>query len=139
MSLDSPHNLPGAPPLLHFIENALAKVWIYENIVITEVVQGVKIDYKNTFDLIVKGVNYVDYKPWVYISHRLHPYDVDPSFFKYVNLIPYLKGVAIVYPKGTNAPIELPEKKAITRKVGIFEDLTEAYLWAKALLQKSKK
>ncbi|MDC8004634.1 hypothetical protein POV27_11285 [Aureisphaera galaxeae] len=139
MTSEGPHNLPGAPPLLRTIESAVAKVWLYENVVITEVEQGVKINYKNTFDLLVKGVNYIDYKPWVYISHRIHPYEIDPKFFKYINLIPFLKGVAIVYPGGFDASLPLIEKEAIKRKVAVFDDLGEAYLWAQELLKKPKK
>ncbi|MBX2827375.1 MAG: hypothetical protein KTR22_04400 [Flavobacteriaceae bacterium] len=137
MSQEGPHNLPGAPPLLHTMENALAKVWFYENIVLVEVAQGVNINYKNTFDLIVKGINYVDYKPWVYISHRRHPYEVDPKFYKYINLIPYLKGMAIVYPEGIDETFEVPDGDSIQKKVAVFDNLPKAYHWALALLGKT--
>lgn len=138
MSLECPHNLPGAPKLMHYIENVFAKVWFYDNIVITEVEQGAKINYKNTFDLIVKGINYIDYQPWVYISNRIYNYEVDVKFYKYLNFVPYLKGMAIVHPKGMESNTEVPLNSIIKKEIAFFEDLSSAYLWAQELLKKSK-
>ncbi len=131
--------MPGAPQLLYFIENALAKVWIYENVVIAEVVPGVEINYKNTFDLVVKGVNYIDFKPWAYISHRIHAYDVDPKFYKYIHLIPHLKGMAVVIPKESTEYPEIPTKETLKKEIAVFDDLSSAYIWAKELLENLKK
>lgn len=136
MQLTNPHNLPGDAQLMDLFEAKLAKVFFYQNIVIVEASPGAVVNYKTGFELLVKGINYIDHKPWVYISNRINEYHPDPSSFKYLNLAPYLKGVAIVAPNKSQEDAFDLGAKYFKKQFAVFNDLISAYNWAQKILGK---
>jgi len=136
MKLTNPHELPGEAVLLHKIESEIANVFFYDSLVIVEGKPDAKVNYKTGFSLLVKGVNYIDHKPWVYISNRIHSYKPNVSHFKYLQLAPFLKGVAIVSLEQDEDNAQQLGGKYFKRPFKVFKELSEAYLWAQELLLK---
>jgi len=138
MQLTKHHNLPGGPSLLDIFIDDLATVYFYEHVVISEVNPGKKANYKTGFHLLVKGVNAIQFKPWVYISNRIHNYEVDPKSFSYLKLAPYIKGAAIVSKIHADEDRELLGMNEFQKPFRVFKNLESAYLWAMELVSENK-
>ncbi|MEL6810946.1 MAG: hypothetical protein AAFP76_06385 [Bacteroidota bacterium] len=138
MSTTNPHNLPGNTQLLKKLEGKVATVYFYDNVVITEGVEGAKIDYKSGFALLVHGVNFINNRPFVYISNRINDYETHPRELRYFQLAPYIKGVAIVTQKYDDSDREALGSTYFKKPFRVFSDLIEAYHWAQEVLAREK-
>lgn len=75
-------------------------------------------------------------KPFVYITHRMHSYAVDPSVYKSTSRIKNLVGFGIVssnYMAKSNAMIE---KLFLNKPLEIFDTIDEAVSWAHYLTER---
>ncbi len=118
----------------YIMENEILTAYFYDNIVVVEVNEGKTLSYKTAFTLLVKGLTHLRNKPWVYISHRVNSYSVQPTDYKYLNKVPTLKGIAVVSPQSQEDPTFSLEstfcKKPFVKKA----TLEDAYRWAIELL-----
>ena len=64
------HNLPSDFQLKKKTETDIGMIYFYNGIVIFEAKEGVVLSYKTGFSILLKGLNYLGTKPWVYISNR---------------------------------------------------------------------
>ncbi|WP_179345159.1 hypothetical protein [Winogradskyella ursingii] len=109
------------------------EISIYDNYLIVEMSEGVTVTpEKNEFlvDLVNK---YYANEPFVYITHRVNSYAVDPQVYLQTSKIENLKGFAVVskdYKAKVNAEIE---KMFLKKPFEIFSNLDEAITWSKKL------
>lgn len=78
---------------------------------------------------------YFHKKEFVYISHRINSYAVDPSTYIETSKIKNLKGFAVVsrdYKAKSNVEIE---KLFLKKPFETFNDLKDAVLWAESILK----
>ncbi|OZV68624.1 hypothetical protein CA834_09160 [Winogradskyella aurantia] len=110
---------------------------IYSNYVVVVMKEGVNVIPEYNEVLIEVTDTYYKDKPFVYITHRVNSYSVDPKIYFETAKIENLKGFAVVsknYKAKVNAKIE---KMFFNKPFEIFRELDEAISWAE-LLVKSK-
>lgn len=136
MNANVPHHLPNSAILQNVLEMDIGTAYFYNNIVVVEAKEGVTISYKTGFSFLVKGLQYMGTKPWVYIANRINSYSVNPNDYKYLEKIPTLRGIAIVTPTDLGKQNAALEANFFNKDFIVLENLSSAYDWATALLNK---
>jgi len=139
MNTNPPHLFPEAVTLQKVFEMDIGTAYFYNNIVVVEAKEGVTISYQTGFAFLVKGLQYLGTKPWVYIANRINSYSVNPNDYKYLEKIPTLKGIAIVTPTELGKKNAALEANFFNKDFIVVDDLASAYIWGRELLNTSKK
>lgn len=108
---------------------------IYDNYVVVVMKEGVNITPDHNEILVQVTETYYKDKPFVYITHRINSYSVDPQIYFKTSQIKNLKGFAVVsedYKAKVNAQIE---KMFFNKPFEIFGELEEAFTWAENLIK----
>ena len=134
MKNNFPHKFSESITLQKIFEMDIGKAYFYDNIVVVEAKEGVTLSYKTGFSFLVKGLQYVGGKPWVYIANRINSYSVNPNDYKYLEKIPTLMGIAIVTPTEIGKKNAGLEANFYKKNFIVLDDLSSAYDWAKELL-----
>ena len=106
----------------------------YNNYVIAVINEGEHVDHK----INQKLINIMDqhYKtPFVYITHRIHSYSVDPNIYPKTTTTKNLIGFAVVsedYVSKNNAKIE---RLFFGKPFEVFTELNDAIIWAEDLVK----
>lgn len=116
----------------------IGKFLFYTNIVVGEFYEGVHVTKENAIEPIyISQQIYGEYKPIVYISHRLNSYSMDPVGYKeVVEMFPNFKGFAIVSKNKYRRMLASLEKLFIKKPIGVFDNMDSAFYWADKLLEK---
>jgi len=107
---------------------------IYDNHMIVVINEGVTVTPEHNNILIDVANTYYKNKPFVYITHRLNSYAVDPAIYKETSKILNLAGFCVVssdYKAKRNAEIE---KLFLNKPFEIFDTIEEATTWAKQVI-----
>ncbi len=110
------------------------KMSIYNNYVVVVMNEGVNITPEHNTVLIEVTETYFLDKPFVYITHRINSYSVDPKIYFETAKIKNLKGFAVVssnYQAKTNAKIE---QMFFDKPFEIFNTLEDAFKWSDKLI-----
>lgn len=110
------------------------EITVYDHFVVFEINEGVNITPDHNYALMNVKESFFLEKPFVYISHRVNSYSVDPQIYYETTRIDTLKGFAVVsnnYLAKKNAQIE---KRFFNKPFEIFSTLEEAISWAKAII-----
>jgi hypothetical protein len=110
---------------------------IYDNYVVVVMKEGVNITPAHNTVLQEVTATYFKNKPYVYITHRVNSYSVDPKIYYETVKIENLKGFAVVssnYQAKINAQIE---KMFFAKPFEIFTKLDDALEWAKSIIEKT--
>ncbi len=102
----------------------------YDNYVISIVNEGVVVSKAISDKISEAAVNYYQGKPFVYITHRIHSYSVDPNIYKDVSKIKNLAGFVVVSDSKTSIKSALLEKIFLNKPFQIFSNLEDGVLWA---------
>lgn len=70
--------------------------------------------------------------PFIYISHRINSYAVDPTIYIHLSKITNLKGFAIVTSDRNVQASAHVEKLFFTKPFQVFDTLNEAIEWSKS-------
>lgn len=121
--------------MIDFLKFDFCELHIYEHYVIVSIDEGIVVLPKH--NVVLKNVvdTYFRNRDFVYITHRINSYAVDPATYYETSKIPNLKGFAVVskdYKVQANAEVE---KLFFSKSFEIFEDLPEAIIWAESLLK----
>lgn len=120
--------------LQEVLETELGTIYFYDNIVMMEAKEDVVLSLKTGIFILLKVISMVGTKPVVYISNRINSYAVAPTDYKYLELIPNLKGIAIVnYLEHLQESTEL-EKRFFKKPFEAFDNLHDAKVWAYQML-----
>lgn len=108
---------------------------IYNNYVVTVIKEGANIlpNYNDVLLEVTK--NHFSNKPFIYITHRVNSYSVDPKIYYETVKIKNLIGFAVVssnYQAKINAQIE---QMFFTKPFEIFTTLDEAFEWADGIIK----
>lgn len=107
----------------------------YDGYVVAKINEGVHLDQEHNAALIEVVEEYYN-KPFVYITHRVHSYSVDPSVYPRTTKVKLLKGFAVVsekYQAKINAQIE---QMFFEKPFEIFTKLDDAIKWANDIITK---
>lgn len=102
----------------------------YDNYVISIVNEGVIVSKEISDKISKAAINYYQGKPFVYITHRMHSYSVDPNIYKDVSKIKNLAGFVVVSDSKTSIKSALLEKIFLNKPFQIFSNLEDGILWA---------
>jgi len=110
----------------------------YNNYVISVINEGEHVDNKINKKLI--DIINAHYKtPYVYITHRVHSYSVDPHIYSTTTSVKNLVGFAVVsndYISKNNAKIE---RLFFGKPFEVFTELNDAIIWAEDLVKNESK
>ncbi len=110
-------------------------MFIYSNYMVVTMNEGVNITPAHNDVLLNVVDTYFKNKKFVYISHRIRSYSVDPAIYKETSKIDNLAGFAVVskdYKAKSNAEIE---KLFLHKPFEIFDGLEEAITWAQSIVK----
>ncbi len=116
------------------LETEIGTVRFYGNIVVFEAVEGIVVSHKNGFSVLLKSLQILGTKPWVYISNRINSYSIKPIDYKYLNKIPSLKAVAVVNYNEMGFSNAQLEAKFCKKPFQVFINLNDAVVWARNYL-----
>jgi hypothetical protein len=108
---------------------------IFNNYLVVVMKEGVNITPKHNSVLVEVTKDYFLNKPFIYITHRLNSYSVDPKIYFETSKIENLKGFAVVssnYKAKVNAQIE---QMFFNKPFEIFSKLEDAISWAEELIK----
>ncbi|WP_353778595.1 hypothetical protein [Winogradskyella sp. 3972H.M.0a.05] len=103
---------------------------IYDHYMVVEINEGVHLTPEHNQILINISDTYYRNRPFVYLTHRINSYSVDPAIYKETSKISNLAGFAVIskdYKAKSNAEIE---KLFLNKPFEIFDTLPEAIEWA---------
>jgi len=132
ITLDAP-KLSEELNLLEVLETDLGAIYIYDSIIMMEGKENVTISFRTGIFILLKLISLVKTRPVVYISHRINSYAVDPNDYKYLDMIPNLKGIAVVSYSDFGQETAQLEKRFYKKPFKCFTSLSEAEKWAKDL------
>jgi hypothetical protein len=108
---------------------------IYDNYLVVVIKEGVNITTVHNSVLVEVTKNHFTDKPFVYITHRINSYSVDPKIYFETSKIENLKGFAVVssnYQAKVNAKVE---ELFFNKPFEIFTKLEDAFIWADRLIK----
>lgn len=106
---------------------------IYDHHMVVEINEGVHLTPEHNQILLNVSDTYYRNKPFVYLTHRINSYSVDPAIYVETSKIENLVGFAVIssdFKKKSNAQIE---KLFFNKTFKIFDQLNEAIDWAKSI------
>ncbi|MFD2823461.1 hypothetical protein ACFS5M_07250 [Lacinutrix iliipiscaria] len=85
-------------------------------------------------------VNYFKGNPFIYISHRIHNYTVEPHVYKIVSKNKNLLGIIVVSNDKSLIKKSISEKPLLNNQpfFEIFNDLEDALFWANTFSKKNE-
>ena len=107
---------------------------IYDHYMIVVINEGVTITPEHNSVLLNVVDTYYNNTRFVYITHRLHSYAVDPAVYKETSKIENLAGFCVVssdYKAKRNAEIE---KLFLNKPFEILDTIDEAITWSDSIL-----
>lgn len=117
------------------LDTEIGTIYFYDNILVMEGKENSIFSIKTSLFILLKVIKMVGTKPVVYISNRVNSYSVDPNDYKYLEMIPNLKGIATVsYNNITKSSAKL-EQKFFKKPFRDFESLDDAKFWAMEVLE----
>ena len=105
----------------------------YDNYVISIINEGVIITEEISKKISKTAIDYYKNKPFVYITHRIHSYTVDPDVYLNVSKIKNLVGFAVVSESKWSIKNALLEKIFLDKPFQIFSNIDDAILWANSI------
>lgn len=112
---------------------------VYNDIIIAQINEGVVLIQTITDEMVDFIIPYFNGKPFVYITHRVHSYSVDPTVYISVSKIENLKGFGVVSTNHISLSSTDIEKLFLKKPFEIFTKLDEAIQWANIILKNERK
>lgn len=120
--------------MLKSLKYPFCTIDVYNDYVISRINKGIHLTPDKNRILEDIANDYFNNKQFVYITHRINSYSVDPSIYLQTSKVKNLIGFAVVaevpLAKG-NAEVE---KLFLKKPFEIFSDLDDAIEWAKSLV-----
>ncbi len=109
----------------------------YPNIVVGEINEGVHVTMETVARPLQIGADiYGMCTPFVYISHRLHSYSIDPiGYYEAVKRFPNFVAYGIVAKNQRRRMLAHLERLFMKKPIRVFDDLENAFAWADEVLE----
>lgn len=125
-------------PILRTIELEFTILEFHENFVVSRIRENVVLSKKQVFDLIDACSGHYEHKNFVYISKRIHNYNVDPTVYLSLDKVKNLTGIAIVSDKTSSLNMAQFEKTFSKIPFEIFVEMEDAINWTQKILKNKK-
>jgi hypothetical protein len=120
--------------LKNVLDTELGIIKFYDNLIVMEAKEDVVLSLKTGMFILLKVISIAGTKPVVYISNRVNSYAVAPTDYKYLEMIPNLKGIAVVsYSPFNKETVEL-ESRFYSKPFMVFNNMNDAKNWSLELL-----
>ena len=118
------------------IELDFGVLWIYDQILVSELHEGVLLDVENNRKILALGREVFQGQAFGYISHRINSYAVDPMVYRESAEHEQLRAIAVVSDKEMARKSARLEKNFYTNKNSfqIFNSLEEAKIWIREVI-----
>ena len=113
------------------------KIQFYNNYAICNVNEGETICIEKCDQQTTTILDHFKNKPFVYITHRINSYAVDPIIYKDTSKVKSLAGFAVVSGNDTARRAAQVEKLFLKKPFEIFNDLEHAILWADSIINEN--
>lgn len=124
------------PILEHNLETA--RFVFYQNMAVVEGIEGTHVTFEKVNNVLrVAEEVFGKDIPFVYISHRIHSYSIDPiGYYEAIKSFHNIKAFAIVTPRKRTKMIANLERLFVAKPIRVFDDLDSAILWAEEIIEK---
>ncbi|MCK0179148.1 hypothetical protein MWU50_07590 [Flavobacteriaceae bacterium S0862] len=120
--------------MLKSLKYSFCTINVYSNYVISRINEGFHLTPDKNRILEDIANDYFNDKPFVYISHRVHSYSVDPSIYLQTSKVENLAGMSVVAEAPLSKRNAEVEKLFLNKPFEIFTDIDDAITWAKTLV-----
>lgn len=134
-------NAPNYDSKIHsqeVLETELGTIRFYDNLVVMEAKEDALISFRTGIFILLKVIHKVGKRPVVYISNRVNRYSVDPTDYKYLEMIPTLRGIAIVNSNKHALQSSSLERRFFSKPFETFHQMADAENWARQILSLQK-
>lgn len=117
-------------------ELGFGTLYFFDNHVISQINEGETITREKNNRIATVALEFYGDSPFIYITHRINSYAVDPATYSETSKIENLVGFAVVskdYKAKSNAEIE---KLFLNKPFEIFNTVDEAISWANSIMNK---
>lgn len=120
------------------LETEIGRFEYYHNCVVGQVNEGVHVTFDTAIEPLQVGAQVFGYgKDFVYISHRVNSYSIDPTgYYEAARMFPNFKGLAIVAKNKRRRMLANLERLFMKQPIKVFDNLADALTWADELLKK---
>lgn len=115
------------------------KVELHDNFMIVIVDEGETIDILKARELKDLATSTFHDRPFIYITHRIHSYAVDPKVYKPTSQIMNLVGFCVVSSNFMAKSNAIIEKLFFDKPFEVFDTLIEAIDWSNTAIKNYQK
>ncbi|NAS29901.1 hypothetical protein GTQ40_02855 [Flavobacteriaceae bacterium R38] len=109
---------------------------VYDDYIKNTVKEGVILQPEHNNILLDIVKEHFNNKPFVYITHRIHSYSVNPVIYLETSKIQNLAGIAVVSKRNQQKNLVKLEKIFLKKEFNIFDTMEEAITWKDQILEK---
>jgi len=113
-------------------------VTLYSNYMVAVINEGITVDFDHNAILEDLAQTHFKSNKFVYITHRINSYSVDPNVYFKTSQIPNLMGFAVVLGDKIRLDNLEIEKMFLSKPLKSFNSLKKALDWADALCAENK-
>ncbi|WP_370214605.1 hypothetical protein [Mesoflavibacter profundi] len=125
--------------IINYYNISHAEVFVFDDFLIKQVKEGVKIDLEETEELKLILEEHFKNKKMAYISNRVTSYSVNPLVYKEVEKMSNLVAIAII-PKDEKMRQSAEfERQFFNKPFEIFENLSDAIQWVQKIILNENK
>jgi hypothetical protein len=124
---------------LRYYDLGYAEVFVYHNYLVNQIKEGQTVTMEHVQVLRDMVNQHFQDREMIYISNRANVYTVDPMVYQEVSKIKNILGIAMVVYTERRHTTTLFEKQFYSRPFKIFEQLSEAMIWAVSIIEDQKK
>jgi hypothetical protein len=122
--------------MINTVNLSFCTLEIYNNIVISKINEGVVLTQDLINEMVETIVPSFNNLPFVYITHRIHSYSVDPTIYISVSNIKNLIGFGVVSTNHMALSSTDIERLFLKKPFEVFSELDKGIHWANTLLNK---
>ncbi len=123
--------------MINTVNLSFCTLEIYNNIVVSKINEGVVLTQDLINEMVETIVPSFNNLPFVYITHRVHSYSVDPTVYISVSKIENLIGFGVVSTNHMALSSTDVERLFLKKPFEVFSELDKGIQWANTLLNKT--
>lgn len=121
-------------PLQHHLSLSFGEITVFKDYIYTVMNEGITVQPNfNDILLAVAEIYYSD-RDFVYVTHRIHSYSIDPIIYLETSKIKNLKGIIAICPNKSLIESFRIEKLFFEKPFAVYQSLDEALAYKEDLL-----
>ena len=121
-------------PLKHHLSLSFGEITVFKDYIYTVMNEGITVQPNfNDILLAVAEIYYSD-RDFVYVTHRIHSYSIDPIIYLETSKIKNLKGIIAICPNKSLIESFRIEKLFFEKPFAVYQSLDEALAYKEDLL-----